>query len=355
MGVTAITSCTSTDVVDQSVQSNAISFENAIKKPSRAVSGDLTQTNFDQFSVYGYYTKTGMEGHPMQIFTGDLVNKTTTDGKTSWTYNSVRYWVPDAKFHFYAYSCGDIALGTGKGNASMVLAGSSMDDRALKINDYVCDADHQHDLITAMAENITGQTSGNTPVKFVFKHALCKVSADFVNDFPAGYDIYISDVKLTNFYDKANCSLRSTVTTGDDNRVVGNVWSNQSRSADNKIIAMDLKTDNKATSTTEYGDKATKVETHAIFMIPVEYNNANVNIEFTLSVKQGDDEFLNRTIKGTWRPVWEPGKAYNYIVHITGNTAQLEPIVFEASHDITDVSSPDGWNADIMTDMNFSM
>ena len=270
IGVSAITSCTSTDVVDESVQSNAISFENAIKKQTRAISGDLTQTNFDLFSVYGYYTKTGLEAHPMQIFNGDLVNKTITDGKVAWTYNSVRYWVPDAKFNFYAYSCGDIALGEDKGSASMVLTGSSMDERALKINDYICDATHQHDLITAMAEGIIGQNSGNTPVKFVFKHALCKVSADFVNDFPAGYDIYISDVKLTNFYDKANCAVRSTVTTDDDNRIVENVWSGQTRSADNKTIAMVLKTDNKATSTTGLGNDAQKVETNSIFMIPLE-------------------------------------------------------------------------------------
>ncbi|MDE5786893.1 MAG: fimbrillin family protein, partial [Duncaniella sp.] len=108
LGAVALTACTSEEVVDVSVQSNAIGFENAVMKQSRADAqvGDLTTDNLDKFMVYGYYTKEGQTANPIQVFGGDAVTKQNG----GWSYSGTRFWVPDATYSFFAYSCADVAL-----------------------------------------------------------------------------------------------------------------------------------------------------------------------------------------------------------------------------------------------------
>lgn len=355
MGATALTGCTSTDVVEESDQSNAIGFENVIKKPVRSViEGDLNNGNFDQFSVYAYYVKNVEGAQPVPVFgkeaqdgqagvlkEGVMVNKVGN----AWTYSPERYWMPDATYYFYAYSCADIELASDKGKPEMALTGVDATARNLRIKDFICDADHQHDLIADAAEGIVGANSGNGKVKFTFKHALCKVSAQIVNDLPVGYEVFVSNVSIGNFIDQGNLSIY-------DNTLA---WSDVKRSSLEKKIALNIVGDNKATSTLA-GDGALKVNLAPVFFLPVAYDNANLKLYFTIQVRYGNDVVLEeRNLIGSWQPTWETGKAYNYIVHITGNTAQLEPIVFEATQDITDVSDPTGWNGEVNTDMNFTM
>lgn len=347
LGVATMTGCTSTEVMDEGIQSNAIGFENVVKKGTRAdeaVNGDLNNTNFNKFCVYGYYTKNNMEAHPIQVFYGDEVSK---KGGT-WTYDTPRYWMPDSKYYFYAYSCADIALGEGKGTPVMNLpTDGKASDRTLKIIGYVCNSEHQHDLVADAAEAIPGTNTDNTKVKFSFSHALCKVSAQFVNDLPAGYDAIISGVKIINFYDKGNLDIHDNFLT----------WDSPSRTTTEPEIPMTITSGDKATSTLaprEEGEEPLKVTVAPVFMLPVLYDNANVRIQFNLSVKSGDDVFLDRIIYGTWKPEWEVGKIYNYTIHITGNTAQLQQIEFEAVHAVNDLTNAEGWSSDINTDMTFS-
>ncbi len=353
LGATALTACTSTDVVEEGPQSNAIGFENVINKSVRAgvVSGDLDGNNFDKFVVYGYYTKNGLEAHPIQVFDGVEVTKT---GDGMWTYQGTRYWNVESTYYFYAYSCADIALMTdesGKrpyGNPFLNITGTTEEDRTLRITDYICNRDHQHDLICDAAEDIPSQPSGNGNVKFTFKHALCKVSAEFVNDLPDIYDVYVSNVKLVNFYDKGNLNVT-------DNKLE---WSMPNRSETTPDIAMNINGDNKATSTLkkyEEGASASRVKVDPVYMLPVSYDNANLRFEFTITVKEGDDIFLERNIKGSFMPSWSWGNQYKYLIHITGSTAQLEEIKFEAEHEVSPITDPDGWSGEVSTDMSFSM
>ncbi|MDE6402375.1 MAG: fimbrillin family protein [Muribaculaceae bacterium] len=288
---------------------------------------------------------------PVKLFDNQTVTK-TADG---WTYEGTRYWMPGTKYNFYAYSCADVALQSDdKGIPSFevpttVTEATKLDERGLKINNYVCDATHQHDLIVAAVEGIDGKNENNDKVHFSFRHALCKVSAEFVNDFPQGYTVTVSDVKLCNFYNKASLNVRSLKdalilptdpTDAQMKALQDGVWNNQTRftteGATETEIAMPIK-DNK---------------TDALFMIPVYYDNANLRLEFTITVAQGDDVFLTRKLRGTWKPVWIPGRAYKYEIHINGDNAQLEPIVFETSQDITGNES---WGADITTSITFGI
>lgn len=353
IGATAMTACTEVDVVEEGNQSNAIGFVNVINKNSRST--ELTETSFDLFSVFGYYTKPGLEAHPIQVFgETDLVKKVSGN----WVYDNTRYWNPGATYYFYAYSCQDIELASGKGTAYFDITNTStgvdLNDRALKINDYICDEDHQHDLVCAFAEGIEGQNSGNQPVKFLFRHALSRISAEFINEFPADYTIEVSDVKLENFYDKANLEVRkldgaykSYPEYGAQENYDELPWTNPSRSYSytgelNKQLSMpNVVTDGVVTNTTE-----------PVYVLPVVYNQSNVRLVFTITVKHGDDVFLARTLKGQWQPEWLPGTAYKYIVHLTGANAQLEPIVFEASQDI---ANEDTWQGDAPVNIKFEM
>lgn len=363
LGAIALSACATTDVIEEGAQSSAIGFQSVISKSqksadTRAVTGDLTLKGFSHFWVYGYYTKEGKEANPVTVFPGDKVTKNVTEkmieGETtevvSWDYDHTRYWMPDATYYFYAYSCADDPLvDVNKGSIGFDVsaqdadAETRIDNRSLKINNYTCDATHQHDLVCAFKEGVTGKPSGNGAVQFIFKHALCKVSAEFVNDFPTGYTIEISDVKITNFYDKASYNVRS------------DAWSGQSRSAEDKALAMAINGVNSIDSTEDMEseeDEEPKVETASVFLLPVSYGTANVHLQFTLSIKQGKEEFLYRTIQGTWKPEWKSGMAYRYTVHISGSTTKLEPIVFEATQDITDV---DNWNGNITSKMEFDV
>lgn len=347
MCAATLASCTQTDVIEESAN-NAIGFESIVNKASRAentdpVSGDLSVSNFTEFVAFGYYTK---NGGLSEIFDNDIVTKTTeevttedgTKKVTKWTYSPERYWNPGAKYNFYAYSCADIALAGDKGKVSFdynaTVSGEGLTPeqlneaelaaRGLKIKEYVCNAEHQHDLITAKVEGINAQTNSNNAVKFTFQHALCKVSVEFKNGFPtdkAGnplYSIEVSDVVLNNFYNQADFDVRTRT------------WSNKTRInsvQDNISMA---------------NSNANALLTNPVFMLPVSYENANLNLNFTLSVKEANgNEVLNQRLQGSWKPEWQTGRAYKYEITLTGQTSQLEAIVFEADQAIDEA---DNWD-----------
>lgn len=316
VGLLTLTACTSEDIIKKSPQSNTIGFENVVNKHTR-VDGDLTTKTFDTFLVYGYYTKEQMST-PIQIFNGVQVLKgiNSATGKEEWTYDGVRYWIPKCTYYFYAYSCGDLALSTGKGSPAMTLTNeTSVDGRALAIMSYRCDGTHQHDLVAAESEGIVALESQNPQVSLSFKHALCKIKAVFTTDFPKGYQIKISNVKISEFYNIA------------DYNVGTNVWS-EFKSVENPFTTLSIdEKNNVLTSSTD-----SSVETGEAFLIPKHYSNTeNVKIHFTIEVSKDGEVILQRNITGTWSPKWESSSMYKYNINITGSSAGIEPIVFAAS------------------------
>lgn len=346
-GAAALTSCTSTDVLQEGPQSNVIGFENVVNKSARAdgdpVQGDINLGNFNHFAVYGYYTKNDAVE---KVFDNQLVSKQ----ETGWTYSPQRYWNPGATYNFYAYSCADVMLGEGKGapqftpEAAISSEDAAKAERALKIIGYTCDATHQHDLICSSVEGLDAMQSGNSNVKFTFRHALCKVCAEFVNDFPGDYDMTITDVKILNFYNKANLNVREvrdiTLTANDNvQQIVENVWYGATRPTEGMTTL----------ALPDAGDNTTGT----VYMIPAYYDNANVSLEFTLTLSKGDKEVFTRAIRGSWKPVWVAGRIYKYTIHINGTNSQLEPIVFETSQAIADQGTQ-GWTSEGSTDMTFT-
>lgn len=320
VGITTLVACTSEEVINVNyAQSNAIGFDNVVNKNTKAVEGDLSITNFDNFFVYGYYTKEGMTT-PIQIFNGVSVKKgkNTTSGKDEWTYDGVRYWIPKCTYFFYAYSCADIALTTEKGRPTLTLTNeNSVDGRALAIMSYLCDGTHQHDLVCAENESIVALDNNNKEVSMKFGHALCKIKAVFTTDFPEGYKIKVSNVKISEFDNMADYN----VGTG--------VWKNHS-SVKDPFINLTLK-DNENTVTN--GSKG--IETSEAFLIPKIYkDNEWVKIHFTIEISKDNNVILQRNINGAWSPNWEKAHIYKYSINISGSAAGVEPIVFAATQEL---------------------
>ncbi len=350
----ALAACTQVEDVPE-VRNNAIGFTNVVNKNSRAVTGDLSLNNFDLFSVYGYFVAPDKENHPVQVFAGDIVSKVTDtegeEGATKWTYSPERYWNPGASYYFYAYSCADVALDNTYGSLLLDLTQTTTADRALEINNYKCDATHQHDLIVAKNEGLVGQEKGNgvivnRTVNFTFEHALSKINAEFTNAFPQGYDIVVSNVKLVNFYDQAGFDFAPLD------------WKDFTQTAPNKSVELAIAKGTDTAIKDPDPDKCVSVVTGSAFMIPMNYVNGDPNnkdahaeLHFTVQVKQGNDIFLERNLKGTWQPNWKKGTAYTYHIDIAGTTALLEPIVFASTQNMSDNS----WGTPERVEMVFSM
>lgn len=331
-GAMTLTACTSEEVVDVSpTQGNVIGFENVVNKNSRAVEGDLDATSFDNFLVYGYYTKEDMTT-PIQIFNGVPVSKVNN----KWNYDGVRYWIPNCTYFFYAYSCADIALTTGKGTPTLTLANeTTVDGRALAIMSYLCDGTHQHDLVYAERENVIATEKDNPKVAFEFKHALCKIKAVFSTDFPEGYKVKVSNVKISNFDNYADFYAG----TG--------AWKNF-RSENDPTTALPVDENNNImTSST-----GSTVETSEIFVIPKKYNNYEfVQLHFSIELTKDGEVVLQRNITGSWSPKWENAHIYKYNINITGSSAGIEPIVFAASQTL----GSNNWDTSTEVNMIFGV
>lgn len=351
-GIMALTACTSEEITDVSeTQGNAISFQNVINKSSRAegaVEGDLTKESFELFLVYGYYTKENLST-PIQIFNGVPVKKVNG----AWVYDGVRYWVPKCTYYFYAYSCADIALSSDKGSPTLTLTNeSSVDGRALSIMNYLCDSRHQHDLVFAEAGPIVAREPdkeskepANQAVSLPFKHALCKIKAVFTTDFPVGYNVRVSNVRIDEFYNKANFNARKK--SWDGFKEESGAYTDLPVDVNKNVMT------NAANS---------KVETGEIFMIPTQYPiDEWVKLHFTIELYKdivkdgkvvGSDVVLQRNIYGTWSPNWEVGKKYTYNINITGTSAGIEPIVFAAAQSLDGDNS---WDTSTSVDMTFGV
>ncbi len=343
LGSLALAACTQVEDVPETNANNAIGFESVVGKNTRAVSGDLTQKNFDQFYVWSYYTEDDVPS-PVEIFSNQLVTK-GTDGL--WTYTPQRFWIPDATYYFYAYSCSDDPLNSDYGKLVMDTKGQSETaDRALEIQGYVCNDVHQHDLVVSKDEGKKGMEKNASvtikrSVALKFEHALSKINVEFTSTLPGGYAVEISDVKLVNYYDKATFDYapmewRDFVKTGS--------------------TTIDLVPD-KGEGVILPNAEDAKVTTNPVFMIPMIYNTddpnnltASVDLLFTVTLKQNDQVYSVRNLKGTWQPTWSKGTGYTYHIELGGSVLQFEPIVFETSEDLSEGS----WGTPQNVTMTFS-
>lgn len=357
LGVILLAGCTSTDVLEHGpdTQTNAIGFENYICKQARALEdgskeGDLTSTNLDKFYVHAYYTPVNQSASPVQVFDGTEISRNLSDPNPVWGYENKRYWVPNTKYYFYAYSCGDIKLSAKYGIASLDLVNDK--DRVLRFTGYICDGYHQHDLIYATNEGIEGkapgETAANDKVTFKFSHILTKIKAVFISDFDPSYDVYISNVVVSNFRNKGTYNPKAN----DDYK-----WGTPERNYDHfpsghtsevASVSLSVPKDNVAVK------GAKTVTTGTAYVLPYNYSNGDVYLNFTIEVKEKgkDVTLISRHIQGSWSPNWKLGYSYTYNIKVTGTAANLEEIGF-GNMNVNGWSGDDNTTTDV--DITFSV
>lgn len=336
----ALTACTSEDVIDdvKTAKNNVIKFENVVNKPSRA---DITSETLSHFNVFGFYTMPGNDQKAHQVFYNIDVDKKVVDGETTWDYESKygeRYWVPGAKYYFYAYSCDNKIISEDMShgiNYTFDMDGEKdANDRVLGIQNYVCDNVHQHDLVFATNNTgIIGQDYGNnTNVALQFKHILSKVKAQFTTEFPDEYQIVISDLSIVDICDKGNYDYNSK-------------WHDVGKTDDAKALVLPVPAGEFMVKNTGAEDPMS-IATNPVYVIP---NNSEVALQFTIDVYIGADrteKVMSKTLTGKFTPTWQEGYQYVYNVVINGTTTQMDVIVFTTTvdefgnADITDQPGP---------------
>lgn len=204
IGLTAaamLASCSNDETVEMA-QQKAIGFSNAfVNNGTRSVvDPSFTTTSLNDFAVYGF-TQNG------QIFDGVKVSK----GGAAWSYDNVQYWVPGNTYTFGAIAPHSAA------NVSDVKLPEGATKVEMKVAFTNTDAD-QVDLLHAEPAQITDVTATyTTPVSMTFNHQLSKVKFSFQNSVGAGYNVKVSNVKITDAYEKGTLTVGATE----------NTWSNQ--------------------------------------------------------------------------------------------------------------------------------
>lgn len=332
VGALTLTACTSEDVIDdvKTSSKNVIKFENVVNKPSRA---DLTSDNLEHFNVFGFYTMPGNDQHAHQVFFNTEVNKQSG----AWTYaGGERYWVPGAKYYFYAYSCDNKGISDAMSNGisySLDMDGDKdASDRVLEIKNYVCDNVHQHDLVFATNNTgILGLEESNPNVALQFKHILSKIKAKFTTKFPTEYEIVISDLSVENICDKGNYDPVSK-------------WHSVVKTDDAKALVLPTAADVEFMVKNTGETTPMAIATNPVYVIP---NNTEVALKFTIDVYIGNDrteKVMSKTLTGKFTPSWQEGFQYVYNVSIDGTTTKMDVIVFTTGVDEfgneTDVTEP---------------
>lgn len=336
VGALALTACTSQEEVDNVLtsKSNVIKFENVVNKHSRA---DITTGDLSEFNVFGFYTLPGNENLAHKVFDNVAVEKT---GENNWDYSAEageRYWVPGAKYYFYAYSCQNLKIDETIYPTTYTLdvdGEKAASARVLTINDYVCNNAHQHDLIFASHTDIEAKESGNDNVSLEFSHILSKVKTKFTTKFPAEYTIVISDITIQGYKDKGSYTP-------------GTGWTGLTQSEEGLYLALSGESNTLVVYNAKDGEGETQKqmseETGYYYVIPAE--EGEYALKFTIDVYLKSDtnlenKIMSKTLTGNFKPSWEPGFQYVYNVELNGSTTNMQVISFTTS--VSDFKDAEG-------------
>ncbi len=330
IGLTAaamLASCSNDETVEMA-QQKAISFSNAfVNNGTRSiVDPSFTTENLTDFAVYGF-TQNG------QIFNGDKVSKGGS-ASTEWSYANLQYWVPGNTYTFGAIAPHSVAAN---------VSGVALPENATKVEMAVAftntDA-NQVDLLHAAPSQITGVTATyTTPVSMTFNHQLSKVKFSFQNSVGVGYNVKVSNVKITDAYKGGTLTVAAT----------GNTWGNQT----DKTLELNFGNVVANASSTEASAiayAATLESYNEKLMIPMG-SSAKYTVTFTAEL------FKDNVPLGTYNHTVEIknvefklGYCYNFKASLTHENItgpdELNPIVF-------DVKKVEDWNqAESNKDLN---
>lgn len=267
IGLTAaamMASCSNDETVEMA-QQKAISFSNAfVNNGTRSiVDPSFTTASLSDFAVYGF-TQKG------QIFNGEKVSKGGA-ASTGWSYDNVQYWVPGNTYTFGAIAPHSVAA-----NVSNVTLPTGATKVGMEVAFTNTDAD-QVDLLHAAPAQITGVTpTYTTPVSMTFNHQLSKVKFSFQNSVGVGYNVKVSNVKITDAFKEGTLTVAAA----------GNTWGNQT----DKTLELNfgnVVADASSTEASVIANAATLESHNEKLMIPMG-SSAIYTVTFTAKLYKGN-------------------------------------------------------------------
>ena len=332
MAALTLVSCSSDDLnslSDNSSKNEAISFDGYLGRSAVSVNGSrgsvLEKTQLQEskegFGVFGNYSS---EGTTTAYGDNWFKNQKVTYKTSAWTYDDVKYWLPQGHIDFLAYA--PHVDGTTLKNTSCI--------------DFTVEGEvaKQKDLLWANAANKTKENIVNTnnKVKFQFAHALSRL----------GYT-----VKLNNAYSDATFTLKKITLAGSSDGAenafytTGTIDLSKTSSTDLwTILTPDAKqkfdwfSGTQELATTDYKNP----EANYLFVIPQKFSapatdKLYVIVEYTINYSGGVTATMTNTVNKQLEKNFEQGKAYTINL-----TIGLTPIEFDA--DVTPWGNGDDEN-----------
>ena len=342
MGITAVAaltlvSCSSDDLnslSDNSSKNEAISFDGYLGRSAVSVNGsrgsvleiaDL-QKSKDGFGVFGNYSS-----EETTTAYGDnwFKNQKVTYKTSAWTYDDVKYWLPQGHIDFLAYA--PHVEGTTLKNTSCI--------------DFTVEGEvaKQKDLLWANAKGQTKANIANTDnkVKFQFAHALSRL----------GYT-----VKLKEAYSDATITLNKITLAGSEDGTkeafytggtidlskannVSGLWTPSGTKQKFDWVSSDQNL-----ATTDYKNP----DADYLFVIPQNFSASATDklyviVEYTIEGYKGVTTPMKNTVYQKLEQEFKQGKAYTINL-----TIGLTPIEFDA--DVTLWTDDNNKNTDINID-----
>ena len=296
MAVTALTSCTQSEVLDVA-ESRVIGFNTHVDKTTRAIQPingvGLESNDLNTFYVYAH------EGSNDKFFEGISV---TYDG-AKFSYEPHKQWKAGTNYHFAAYSDGNDSVSDV--NFVKISNGSQ-----LNIDNYTVG---DKDLLAAIVDPISiNASANNTPdnVYFTFEHMLCAVTLNLTNE-GANY-LKIGEISL-NAIKTSSCSYKI------ENGTKSCVWNSLATSENNAYTFP-------ATADGTYIAPGLR-HVVSLFFIP-QSTDISVSIPVSTYTKTGDtyamssEETKTTTLKLTDNNgstlSWQNGKHYVYNGSLAG-------------------------------------
>ena len=337
MAALTLVSCSSDDLnslSDNSSKNEAISFDGYLGRSAVAVNGsrgsELTKDALQKltdggFGVFGNYSS---EGTTTAYGDNWFKNQKVTYKTSAWTYEPVKYWLPEGHIDFLAYA--PFNAGTVNNTYCLDFTVSSAIDK-------------QIDLLWAHADN---QKKTDKPVTFNFKHALAKIGYTVkTNVVGTGTTITLTKITLAGstavdpakaFYTKGTIDLSKA--NGAD------LWT-KSTPVEKQNFEWFSGSYNVTTSPSHPNDKREKDKDY-LFVIPQNFEPGNDNlyviVDYTINYnigKPGTIKTMNCTVFSKIEKNFLQGKAYTINLNIG-----LTPIEFNAA--VTDWDPKDGSSID---------
>lgn len=195
--------CSNDETVSVAPQ-KAIGFSDAfVDNGVRSIEDpSVTTGTISAFDVYGF-TKNG------QIFDGTKVSKVTVNDAVKWTYSPLQYWVVGNTYTF----AGIAPSGQTVNSEALSTDGAKIHMTVPFTNNGVTDLLH---AAPASVEVTEAFLTNIQPVKMIFGHQLSKVKFSFANGMGTGYNVKVTDIKITNAYATGTLNIGET-----------NSWSDQ--------------------------------------------------------------------------------------------------------------------------------